>query len=210
MIVFVSGATATHRRYADTGLFGCLLTPYGGHDAGRVAASGLPFACDNDFFWRPDPTAFRRMLARVAGLPNCRFVACPDRVGDARATLAMFDDWRAEVAASGQPAALVGQDGAEDCDLPWDRLDTLFVGGTTAWKESRAALVLTEEARRRGKWVHVGRVNTLRRLRKVWDWGTVDSIDGTCFSKWPDKYFPWFMRKLVGLEQQDTLWGAMR
>jgi hypothetical protein len=34
------------------------------------------------------------------------------------------------------------------------------------------------DARRRGKWVHMGRVNGLRRLRIALDFG-VDSVDGT-------------------------------
>lgn len=183
------------------------MTPSGNHDLAPIVASGLPWAVDNDHFWRPDPPAFRRLLAKVAGHPGCRFVACPDVVGDARATLAAFDAWESEVRASGQPVALVGQDGAEALDLPWGRIDALFVGGSTAWKESGAALSLTEEAKALGKWVHVGRVNTYRRLRKVHDWGTVDSVDGTCFSKWPDKYFPWFIRKLGQLQAQAVLWG---
>lgn len=206
MIVFVSGATATHRRYADTGYFGHLLTPSNGSSMAAISATGCPWACDNDFFWKPDPTAFRRLLAKVTGQPGCRFIPCPDVVGDAVATLARFAEWQGEVAATGRPVALVGQDGAEDLDLPWDRFAALFIGGSTGWKESRTAMDLCDEARRRKKWVHVGRVNTLRRLRKVWDWGSVDSIDGTCFSKWPDKFFPWFIGHVRRLESQAVMW----
>lgn len=209
MIVFVSGATATHRRYSHTGHFGHLLTPSGKHAMGPIVASQLPWACDNDFFWKPDPVAYRRLLAKVAGRPGCRFVPCPDAVGDARETLERFRLWRPEVEATGQPVALVGQDGIEDFDLPWGEFAAFFVGGTTAWKESRAAMGLCDEAKRRGKWVHVGRVNTFRRLRKVWDWGTVDSIDGTCFSKWPDRFFPWFIGHIGRLERQIVMWRGV-
>jgi hypothetical protein len=205
MLVLVSGATATHRRYAGTPYFGHLVTPSGGHRMAPIIEGGRPWAADNDFFWKPDPIAFRSMLGRLAGLPGCRFVACPDSVGDASRTLEMFEEWEPEIESFGLPVALVGQDGAEERELPWDRMSALFVGGSTSWKESHSAMSLCDEAKRRGKWVHVGRVNTLRRLRKVFDWGTVDSIDGTCFSKWPDKFFPWFMRNIAELSAQPKL-----
>jgi hypothetical protein len=202
MMVLVSGATVTHKRFSGTPYFGHLITPSGKHRMGPIIEGCNFWAADNDFFWRPDPDAFRGMLARIAGLPRCLFVACPDVVGDAGVTLANFDLWQPEIAALGLPVALVGQDGAEDRDLPWDRIAAFFVGGSTEFKESRAAMDLCDEAKRWGKWVHVGRVNTLRRLRKVFDWGSIDSIDGTCFSKWPDKFFPWFLRNIAHLESQ--------
>lgn len=207
-MIFVSGPTATHRRYAHTGRFGHLLTPSNGNSMRAILGSGLPWCCDNDAFTRAgfSPDGFRRLLAKASGYPRCRFVACPDVVCDPVATLERFKVWAPEIAAVGLPVALVGQDGAEGMDLPWDRLDAFFVGGSTGFKESQAAMDLCGEAKRRGLWVHVGRVNTLRRLRKVFDWGSVDSIDGTCFSRWPDKFFPWFMAHLAHLERQPLLW----
>ena len=44
------------------------------------------------------------------------------------------------------------------------------------------------EARRRGKWVHMGRVNGLRRLRIALDFG-VDTVDGTSLTR-PGKGVP--------------------
>jgi hypothetical protein len=79
----------------------------------------------------------------------------------------------------GYRAALVAQDGATPESVPWDSCEALFVGGTTKWKlGSPAVVALLDEARRRGKWVHLGRVNSYERtiiaaLRKC------DSIDGT-------------------------------
>lgn len=208
MMIFVSGATATHRRYAHTGRFGHLLTPSNGNSMRAILATGLPFACDNDAFTKPgfSPDGFRRLLVKAGGQPRCRFVACPDVVGDAKATLERFDAWAPEIAAAGLPVALVGQDGAEDMELPWGRLDAFFVGGSTGWKESRAAMDLCGEANRQGLWVHVGRVNSFRRLRKVFDWGSVDSMDGGCLSRWSNHHFPRFKHFLDRLEQQPLLW----
>jgi hypothetical protein len=208
--ILVSGATATHLRYASTGRFGHLKTPRNGNAPLGFAERGLLWACDNDAYAAWDEGRFRRMLASVSSLPDrgrLLWVACPDVVADATATLARFDAWEPAIAAAGLPVALVGQDGMEDAELPWDRMEALFVGGSTRWKLSHAALDLAAEAKRRGKLVHVGRVNTLRRLRTVWDWGCVDTIDGSCFSKWPDKFFPWFLRHLAALERQPLLKG---
>ncbi|MDG4803681.1 hypothetical protein [Micromonospora sp. WMMD980] len=49
--------------------------------------------------------------------------------------------------------------------MPWHAIDALFIGGTTAWKLGPDAAHLAGQARRRGLWVHMGRVNSLWRLR---------------------------------------------
>jgi hypothetical protein len=209
MIALVSGATQTQARYAHTGIFGILLTPRNGNRVGAVLGSGLRWAADNDCFQGLDEARYLRMLAKldsdeVRASPPL-FVTVPDRVGDAKATGQLWDDWLCEVAGRGLPAAYVAQDGAESLSLPWDQMDALFVGGSTDWKESSAAMSLAEAASSRRKWVHVGRVNTSRRLRKLLDWGCVDSIDGRCLSAWPDTYFPWFLAQVRGHGRQSVI-----
>lgn len=193
MIVLVSGATATHARFAKTGLFGHLITPRNGNAARRLGLNDLPWAADNDAFNGFHAPRFCRMLAKIASRPGCKFVACPDVVADASQTVDRFDRWEPIIRECGLPVALVLQDGQESIPVPWDRLDAVFVGGSTEWKESSNAAELVAEAKYRGKWAHMGRVNTRRRFRLALNWG-VDSIDGTCFSKWPDKFFPTAMR----------------
>ncbi len=46
-------------------------------------------------------------------LTVCLFVAAPDVVADAEATLDLFGGWRREIASQGLPVALVAQDGLE-------------------------------------------------------------------------------------------------
>ena len=161
--------------------FGKLLTPANRNSVAWASQDGLPWACDNGCFHRLDAPLFRRMIGRAAGRPGLLWVACPDKLGDARATLELFSEWGPELRAAGVPVAFVGQDGQEDLPVPWDLLDALFVGGSTAWKLSEAAADLMREAKRVGKWVHMGRVNSRRRLEAAYRVGC-DSVDGTGFT----------------------------
>ncbi len=78
-------------------------------------------------------------------------------------------------------------------------------GGTLSeWKTSRAAAILTLEAKRRGLWVHMGRVNSQERLREA-AWMGVDSVDGTYLTFGPDKHLPAVRRWL-----KDLAWGPCR
>lgn len=203
MIVLINGATATFRRYQGNPCFGLLATPRSGNLA-WIPNAGHRWACDNDCGPRGakpsafDPARFRAMLDRVestlwdldpTGGEAPSWVACPDVVGDADATQARFDQWSSEIASRGIPVAYVAQDGAESRELPWDQFACLFIGGSTGWKLGQSAEDLADEARRRGKWLHMGRVNSGRRFRHAFDLGC-DSVDGTSNSRWANKYFP--------------------
>jgi hypothetical protein len=65
----------------------------------------------------------------------------------------------------------------------------LFIGGSTAYKESAEARSLCGYAKAQGKWVHWGRVNGKRRYELALKAGA-DSIDGTGFSMYPDTRIP--------------------
>ena len=111
------------------------------------------------------------------------WVTIPDVVGDARETSRLFEAWHERVSL---PIAFVAQDGAEDLELPWDRFRCLFVGGTTDWKLSQAAESVMKEAKRRNKVLHLGRVNSQKRMRYAYQLGC-DSVDGTGYSKYNKK-----------------------
>ena len=115
----------------------------------------------------------------------------PDVVADAQATARLFEVWWRAPARRGLPAALVAQDGLEQLGcwlaLAWPRIDALFIGGSTAWKLGPSAEALALEAKRRGKWVHMGRVNSARRIRYAASIGC-DSVDGTKWVRWRDAY----------------------
>lgn len=149
--------------------------------------TGWPWAADNDAFSAWDEGRYRKMLANITGRPGCLFVTAPDVVCDATETIRRFWLWLDELRAVGQPVALVGQDGLEA--PPWDEFDAFFVGGSTEWKMGPDAARLVREAKRRGKWVHMGRVNSHRRMMYAKALGC-DSLDGTSFSWFRDTYLP--------------------
>lgn len=108
------------------------------------------------------------------------------------------------IRALGFPAALVAQDGLECLTAPWDAFDALFIGGTTEWKLSTHVAALVAEARARCKWVHVGRVNSGKRL--AWAHSLrADSVDGTQLRFRPSIYLPRLKRQLGGLHWQSEL-----
>jgi hypothetical protein len=200
VLILVSGATATMRRMQGHPQLGRLLIPA----THQTDVDGWPvWAADNGAFSGFDANLFLGMLERVRGKPGCKFVTVPDVVADACATMAMFEQWAPRLWEYGFPLAYVAQDGLERISVPWCEFDALFIGGSTAWKMSRQAFKIAERAKERGKWLHVGRVNTRRRMRH-W-YGVADSIDGTGFSMFPDTHIGKGVRWLKGLKEQPRL-----
>lgn len=206
MRLLVSGTTKTVGRLASLwpNHLGILLTPQNRNAVQSVLDTGLPWSVDNGAFRGFDLVSFRNLLRRVAGQPRLQWVACPDKVGDAKATLEMFQEWQGEIKAQGCPVALVGQDGLENLTVPWDSFECFFVGGTTQWKLGYAAQELIAQAKELGKLVHMGRVNTLQRIQLAHDLGC-NSIDGSSFSRWGDWHIEWGLKFMRNLEGQSTL-----
>lgn len=153
-----------------------MLTPR----MGQRPFDGQPWAADNGRFGSPQDYTDDGYLAWLASMPveSCLFATSPDVVGDAAATLAMSAPMLPRIRRLGYRVALVAQDGLETLSVPWDAFDALFIGGTTGWKLGDAAASIAREAGERGKWVHMGRVNSLRRMRYAESIGC-DSADGT-------------------------------
>lgn len=186
MRILVSGGTATLRRCLPewaAGL-GHLTSPATGSAVESMLATGLPWAADNGAFAGFEPGAFARMVEKVAGQPRLLWLACPDVVGDAAGTLRLFEEWMPQLRWR-VPLAFVLQDGQESLPVPWRYLAAVFVGGSTRWKVGGAAARLVEQAKRHGLLAHMGRVNSLRRIRTAIDFGC-DTIDGGQFSRWGD------------------------
>jgi len=143
------------------------------------------FAIDNGAYSRFDRAAFLRLLTRETDAKRlCRFVVVPDVVASARRTLEVFHHWRSLPILHGWPLALAIQDGQESLPIPWDSIDAIFVGGSTAWKMSRYAVQIIQAARALGKWVHIGRVNSPGRFEYFAQQVGIDSIDGTGLSRY--------------------------
>lgn len=106
------------------------------------------------------------------------FATAPDEPFYWTETLRLSRPWMRRIRRMGCPAALCAQEGMAPETIPWDDFDCLFIGGRDDFKEGPLVRDTCREARRRGKWTHMGRVNSLRRLRIALEFG-VDSVDGT-------------------------------
>lgn len=151
-----------------------LFTPLTRRDPQRPDAM---FTMDNGAFGKFNFAGFEKML--VKHLPRqklCRWVACPDVVGSARRTLEAFEFWQPRLV--GWKVALVAQDGIESLPIPWDRIDAVFIGGSTKWKLSSHAADVIRTAKLMDKWAHAGRVNTPGRYEYFAEL-KCDSLDGT-------------------------------
>ena len=147
---------------------------------GQRPAPGQTWAADNGRFSAPQDYSDEKFLAWLAKMPveTCLFATAPDVVGNAEATLALSLPMLPRIRSLGYPAALVAQDGLTPETTPWDEFDALFVGGTTEWKLSESTYQIVAEAKRRGKWCHMGRVNSWARFSAAAAAG-YDSADGT-------------------------------
>ena len=190
----------------DTGLIACIETPKQGKNQ---APDGVRWCADNGCFGKgyPGDDGWWKWLTEHPNRDLCDFAVAPDVVGDAAATLERSRPWLAQIRDLGIPAAFVAQDGAETVGVPWDEFDVLFIGGTTEWKLGVHARALVADAKAHGKWVHMGRVNSERRMRYA-DAIGCDSSDGTFLTFGPDTNMPRLRAWLRGVNDQPTLMEA--
>lgn len=182
---------------------GRLLTPRHYNRAWASARSGIPWAADCDGFGGVDRAAYQRMVMELVGVPGCLFLVVPDvYLGDGveahTATVDAWREWMPFVSMSGFPLAFVAQIGATVGNVPWDECDAVFLGGDTAWKLGPVAREIVAEAKRRGKHVHMGRVNSMKRIAYAKSIGC-NSVDGSGWAKYRDAMMP---RGLAALDQQ--------
>lgn len=139
----------------------------------------LDYACDNyrfaatvgGKFW--SAREFRRWIAQIRALPKKPlFLVVPDVPFHAKETLEEWQVWEPELRELGVPLAFAVQNGIKLEQIP-KSTDWLFVGGTDEWRYPRL-----REITGMGKPVHVGRVNSMRRIWQCDEAGVV-SVDGT-------------------------------
>lgn len=179
VILLVSGATT----YPRSSKVGHLIVPRQWNKPESLPLTPGQWAMDNGAFSGFDPGAFVRMLEAYHGRAGCLFVTAPDVVGDAAATFALWPFWSRLIRGLGHIPAWVAQDGMRPELVP--NCGAIFIGGSTAFKESEQVRSLCTYAKARGHWVHWGRVNGKRRYELALKAG-VDSIDGTGFSMFPN------------------------
>lgn len=182
------------------GLIGMIATPA----SGNAVEPGYDWCADNGVFGDnyPGDDAYLRWLGdRAEYSAACSFAVAPDVVGDAVATLERSAPMLGRIRDAGYPVALAAQDGMRPSDIPWTRVDALFIGGSTEWKLGPDARQLVEAARRHGKWIHMGRVSSDRRLRYAHAIGC-HSADGTYLAFGPDVNLPRLLGWLSRMNDQ--------
>lgn len=173
----------------------------------EIVRQGVPWAADNDAFTNFNERRWLQWLGEMpaAARALCLFAVAPDVVGDAEATLARSTAYLTLIRDLGYPPAYVAQDGFDPEVVPWDDFEWLFIGGTTTWKRSEpGGYAAIREGRRRGKRVHVGRVNGGGFLRNCALAGAT-SADGTKLCFGPDQGLPIVRNWLDGLLRQPLL-----
>lgn len=170
--------------------------------------NGAVWAADNGCYSQGDRFSEARWLRWLEVLKphqdRCLFAVAPDVVGNAEATWRRSEPTLATISALGYRPALAAQDGFDPNGIDWSLFGCLFIGGTTSWKLSPAARAAALEAIRRGKAVHMGRVNSLRRLQAAALMGC-DSADGTFLRPAPDQNVPRLLNWLRRLEAEPFL-----
>lgn len=144
--------------------------------------------------------AYLERVTREVDCSRALFATAPDvltfvgkwPVGDAAATWERSRLIFPRIRALGLPAALVAQDGMTETHpkwSDWDEFDVLFLGGSDRFKLGWEGRTATLMAKRRGKLVHMGRVNSETRFRYAQEIGC-DTADGTYIRFCPRKNLP--------------------
>lgn len=197
--MYLSGSTRQFFKRPD--LFGVMFNTANNSTGIKNRQKALDMNCkfmvDNGIFsnaWIEKEWLINLVYYYWAYHHNCLGVIVPDFLhylpnkqvrGDWQKTLERFYLYQPVVKRLGFPVALASQDGMPLEEVPWNMFDVLFIGGSNDHKRGIEAETLALEAKKRGKWVHVGRVSSVSKMRKLWSWA--DSWDGTTFRFQPDK-----------------------
>ena len=211
MIYFANPSNGRVGEAMMAGLLGAITTPAQGNKIGRYpvwcADNGCGPGVRGIGMGYPGDDAFLVWLESLLPFSDrCKFAVAPDVVGDAAATLDRSRPFLPLIRAMGYPAAFVAQNGQDRLPVPWDEFDVLFNGGDDGWKLGEPMRRLASEAKARGKWLHMGRVNSLKRMRRARADG-YDSCDGRCISFGPDIRLPEALGWLRDVNDQGVLWG---
>lgn len=195
-MIYLSGCLPsnpeTRKQLNDHGI-GILLTP---HSQRNLTGEGWIWAADNGCFAsRWNHKIWLEFLETRPNPQTALFAVVPDTVGDPKDTTHKWHQHHQTVRNLGYKPAYVLQDGATPHDLPWDDMDALFIGGSTKYKLSEDAKNYVDQGKQRNKWVHMGRVNSRKRIQLAYNWGC-DSVDGTYLAFGPDINTPKLIKML--------------
>lgn len=185
----------------SAGKLGCINTPRQGN---IVFPDEWDMIADNGCFsgkWTHDS-----WLTFVMAIPrHYRFTVAPDvfdpEGGECHlATLERWERYGGVLERMGHTPAFVLQEGCTPDNMP--DAPAYFIGGHDGYKLGEVAAACIAEGRRRGAWCHMGRVNSLKRMRYASSIGC-QSVDGTFIKYGPEKNLPQLLRwlELVNAEE---------
>lgn len=181
-------------------LLGQMATPYKSSPITQAIESGLPWCLDNGCFIRYEPQSIVNMLKRWQGLTGCRFAVVPDVVGNHDETMLLFRAWIGTYNRLGYPSAFVLQNGVTVNSVPYGSINAVFIGGDDLFKYSDTVRAIIDRAKNYGLWIHMGRVNSARRIKYASAIGC-DSVDGTSVVRFMNSNLP----KLIAFHQYRQL-----
>jgi hypothetical protein len=196
VIYYANPSTDAIRDEMSRGGLGCIITPKQGNRT--FTDDGWDTIADNGCFsakWTA-ATWWPWLLDQDR---RVRFAVAPDVFDPTGApchdaTLDRWREWGPKMERHGFTPAFVCQVGATPDNVP--DAPVLFLGGTTEWKLGLDAWAITAAAKGEGRWVHMGRVNSRRRMVTAIEMG-VDSCDGTFLTFGPDINLPRLLRYLA-------------
>jgi hypothetical protein len=135
-----------------------------------------------------------------------QFVVIPDKVFEYKATLDMFYKYVEIPKKLGLRVAFVTQDGIPVKDIPYQHIDTIFIGGSNEHKLGEEGENIVRLSNILYVPIHVGRVNSISRLRKFWN---CQSWDGTHFNYDPKEVdkFAMIVRGFNDCEKELYVYG---
>ena len=127
------------------------------------------------------------MIEILPRTDKLKYVTIPDSVGNFEETIRLFDEWQPLLKNEKLPLGFVLQDGMPINEIPFDKFSSLFIGGSTEYKLSEETANIVRIAKEKDKWIHMGRVNSYKRIRYANSIGC-DSVDGTKYSMFANTY----------------------
>lgn len=205
VIIYATG-TGTRRNLAamTAAGWGLLLTP----DHPKLRPGFSAFAIDNGAWGchqRGEKWSPKRWLPLIRAHGHAaEWCVLPDVVMGGDNSLALSLWWLQRAGGMARRWLLAVQDGMTDEQVGRYLSPSVgvFVGGSTEWKEASLPM-WGAVCRERGAWLHVGRVNSARRIRLCAMAGA-DSVDGTSGTRFavtvPKLDFAARQSAIVGLE----------
>lgn len=171
----------------------------------NVVGDDYLWGADNGCFSAPHLYSDDKYLGWLSKQPGerCLFATAPDILADHAGTVERSLPLLPRLRSLGYKPAFVAQNGWKAGTTPWPEFDVLFIGGTDTFKLGIAADAIAW-AHYYGKRVHMGRVNSFRRLRLAAALGC-DSADGTYLKFGPDTNAPRLIRWLDSLHDLQFL-----